>query len=70
MPEGKIKKLIADKGFGFIQAEEGGDIFFHFSGLEGITIEELREGDLVEYVVEQSEKGPRARSIRLVSEAG
>jgi len=70
MPEGKIKKLIADKGFGFIQAEEGGDIFFHLSALEGITIEELREGDLVEYAVEQSEKGPRARSIRLVSEAG
>lgn len=69
MPEGKIKKLVTDKGFGFIEGE-GGDVFFHHSALEGIPIEELREGDVVEFSVEQADKGPRATNIRLATDAG
>ena len=47
MPQGTIKKLIMDKGFGFIQGERG-ELFFHHSALDGVTIEELREGQQVE----------------------
>src|SRR6187431_3245100 len=52
MPQGKIKKVITDKGFGFIQAD-GGDLFFHHSELKNVSIEELREGQMVEYTVGQ-----------------
>ena len=48
MPQGTIKKLVMDKGFGFIQGERG-DLFFHHSALDGTSIEELREGQQVEF---------------------
>ena len=63
MAEGTIKKLISDKGFGFIEAERG-DIFFHHSALVGTTIEELQEGQQVEYEVGQGPKGPRAENVK------
>ena len=62
MPQGKIKKIIADKGFGFIEGD-GGDIFFHHSALQGVTIETLREGELVKYEVGRGPKGPRAENV-------
>jgi CspA family cold shock protein len=65
MPQGTIKKLITDKGFGFIEGERG-DIFFHHSALVGISIEELREGQSVEYEEGRGPKGPRAENVRLV----
>lgn len=65
MPQGKIKKVIADKGFGFIEGERG-DLFFHHSEVQGTTIEQLGEGQLVSYEVGQGPKGPRATSVRLV----
>ena len=65
MPQGTIKKLIAGKGFGFIE-EEQGEIFFHHSALEGTTFEALSEGQQVEYEVGSSPKGPRAENVRLV----
>ncbi len=63
MPEGKIKKVIADKGFGFIEGDRG-DLFFHHSEVQGVTFEELREGQTVEYEVGRGPKGPRATSVR------
>jgi CspA family cold shock protein len=65
MPQGRIKKLISDKGFGFIEGE-GGDIFFHRTALIDITIEELREGQTVEYEEGRGPKGPRAENVKLV----
>lgn len=65
MPRGTIKKLIANKGFGFIEGEKG-EIFFHHSALEGTTIEDLSEGQQVEYEEGPSPKGPRAENVRLV----
>ncbi len=65
MPRGTIKKLIANKGFGFIEGEKG-EIFFHHSALEGTTIEDLSEGQQVEYEEGRSPKGPRAENVRLV----
>jgi CspA family cold shock protein len=65
MPEGKIKKVIAEKGFGFIKTDKD-DLFFHHSELKDVTIEELREGQAVEYTVGKGAKGPCATAIRLV----
>lgn len=65
MAQGKIKKLVADKGFGFIAGDRG-DLFFHHSCLEGVSIEELQEGQLVEYSIGDSPKGPRAENVRPV----
>ena len=65
MPQGTIKKLLADKGFGFIEGERG-DIFFHHSALEGTTIEALSIGQSVEYEEGRGPKGPRAENVRLV----
>lgn len=65
MPQGTIKKLLTDKGFGFIEGERG-DIFFHHSALDGTTIEELNVGQRVEYEEGRGPKGPRAENVRLI----
>ncbi len=65
MPQGTVKKLLADKGFGFIEGERG-DIFFHHSSLEGTTIEALSVGQKVEYEEGRGPKGPRAENVRIV----
>ena len=65
MPEGTIKRLVTDRGFGFIDTGGSDDLFFHFSSLQGdIRMEELREGQRVEYEEGQGPKGPRAESVR------
>jgi CspA family cold shock protein len=53
MPKGTIRRLITDRGFGFIQTAEGKDLFFHRSELEGVDYSSLREGQEVEYEVGQ-----------------
>ena len=63
MPQGTIKKLLADKGFGFIQGERG-DLFFHHSSVEGTSIEVLQVGQAVTYDEGQGPKGPRAENVR------
>jgi CspA family cold shock protein len=65
MPQGTIKKLVTDKGFGFINGEKG-DLFFHHSAVEGATIETLRVGQTVEYVEGRGPKGPRAENVKPV----
>lgn len=62
--KGKIKRLIRDRGFGFIAAENGTEVFFHRSGLEGIEFDALEEGAGVEFDVEKGPKGPRAVRVR------
>lgn len=63
MAEGTIKK-VTDKGFGFINTDNGGDIFFHMSNLDGVRFDELREGQRVTYTVGQGPKGARAENVR------
>jgi len=63
MPEGKIKRL-TDRGFGFIDTGDGQDLFFHMSNLQGVSFEQLREGEAVTYEVGQGPKGPRAENVR------
>jgi CspA family cold shock protein len=65
MPQGTIEKLVADRGFGFIKGEKG-ELFFHHSSLEGVTIETLRQGQTVEYEEGRGPKGPRAEKVRPV----
>ena len=65
MPEGTIKRL-TDKGFGFIDTGAGQDVFFHMSNLEGVTYEELQEGQRVTYTDGQGPKGPRAENVTVV----
>ena len=63
MAQGTIKKLISDKGFGFIAGGEK-DLFFHRSAVEGANFEDLREGQTVEYTNGQGPKGPCAENVR------
>ncbi|NLS94062.1 MAG: cold shock domain-containing protein [Planctomycetaceae bacterium] len=65
MPQGTIKKVLADKGFGFIEGDRG-DIFFHHSAVEGVAIEALKIGQAVTYEEGRGPKGPRAENVRLV----
>ena len=63
MAEGTIKRL-TDRGFGFINTGGGKDMFFHSSNLEGVTYEELREGQRVSYTEGRGPKGPRAENVK------
>jgi CspA family cold shock protein len=62
MPQGKIKKLVADKGFGFIQTE-GDDVFFHCSVVTDGAFDQLHEGQQVEFTIGRGPKGPRAENV-------
>lgn len=64
MPQGTVKKVVVDKGFGFI-AGPTSELFFHHSALEDTTIEELRVGQAVTYEEGRGPKGPRAEKVRL-----
>ena len=68
MPSGTIARLLIDKGFGFIRDESGVEHFFHRSSVRGAVFELLREGQRVEFTVEESPKGPRAAEVRLVDD--
>jgi CspA family cold shock protein len=62
--KGRIKKMVRERGFGFIRGEDGKEVFFHRSGLNGGEYDTLNEGDLVEYVVQEGPRGPRAEGVR------
>ena len=65
MPQGTIKRLVSDRGFGFVEGESG-DVFFHHSSVEGVNFEELNEGQMLEYELGEGPKGPRAENVRLL----
>ncbi len=65
MAKGVIKRLLRDKGFGFIKARDGTDIFFHRRALENTRFDLLKEGDLVEFKVVKEPKGPKAVHIKV-----
>ena len=65
MAEGTIKRL-TDKGFGFIDAGGSRDLFFHSSSLEGVSFDELREGQTVSFTEGQGQKGPCAENVKPV----
>ena len=66
MAKGTIRRLITDRGFGFIKTEDEKDLFFHRSNLEGVEYSSLREGQEVEYEKGQGQDGrPAAVKVRL-----
>ncbi len=63
MEEGKIKKL-TDRGFGFIAAGDGTEVFFHRNECQSVEFDSLNEGQEVTFDRESGDKGPRARNVR------
>jgi CspA family cold shock protein len=64
MPKGTIRRLISDRGFGFIHPSEGADLFFHNSELQGAVFTSLREGQEVEYEIGKGRDG-RAQAVKV-----
>ena len=63
MPTGTIKRLVQDRGFGFIKDESGQEWFFHRTSVQG-NFDQLNEGQRVQFDEEPSAKGPRAGNVR------
>ena len=67
MTTGTIKKVVADRGFGFITADDTKEYFFHRNSLDSsLDFDRLNGGEKVEFEIEQSPKGPRANKVHAV----
>jgi CspA family cold shock protein len=66
MANGKVKWFSDKKGFGFIEKEDGGDIFVHYSSITGEGFKTLAEGDRVTFDVQETNRGPAASNVRKV----
>jgi cold shock protein len=66
MAVGTVKWFSDDKGFGFIEREDGDDVFVHFSAVEGSGFKTLPEGGKVEFDITQGPKGDQAANVRVV----
>ncbi len=64
MANGIVKWFSGKKGYGFIEKEEGGDIFVHFSAIEMSGFKTLTEGDKVTFEVEEGDQGPSAKNVQ------
>jgi len=64
MSEGKVKWFNEQKGFGFIEKDEGGDVFVHFSAIQSGGFKTLHEGQRVSFDVTQGQKGPAAANVK------
>jgi CspA family cold shock protein len=62
---GTIKRIVSGKGFGFVEAADGHEYFFHQSACNGVRFDDLREGQAVSFEAGQGPKGPRAENVRL-----
>ena len=67
--KGKVKKMVRDRGFGFIRGDDGKEVFFHRSGMNGTEYDNISEGDTVEYVIQEGPRGARAEHVRQVTES-
>lgn len=68
MPTGTVKWFNDSKGFGFIAQDDGGqDVFVHYSAISAEGFKTLREGQKVEYEVQEDAKGPRALKVQMVT---
>ena len=67
MPQGTVKWFNGDKGFGFIEPDDGGkDVFVHFSAIQGSGYRSLEEGQRVSFETSQGQKGPQADNVQIV----
>ena len=64
--KGTVKWFNESKGYGFIARESGGDVFVHYSAISGDGFRTLNEGDSVEFVITQGQKGPAASDVTVV----
>ena len=64
--EGIVKWFNSAKGFGFIQQENGTDIFVHYSAIDAEGFKTLKEGDNVSFMIEEGEKGPAAVNVTVI----
>ena len=64
MSEGKVKWFNEHKGFGFIENDEGGDLFVHHSAIQAEGFKTLYEGQRVSFDVQQGKKGPAADNVK------
>lgn len=67
MIKGHVKWFDASKGFGFITREDGGDVFVHYTAIQGEGYKKLEEGQAVQFEVEQGKKGPQAVNVSLAA---
>ena len=65
MADGTIKKIVSDRGFGFISASDGVEYFFHRDSVD--NFDSLRGGEHVTFNIEKSPKGPRANQVRVTN---
>ena len=63
MAEGRVKWFNDSKGFGFVEQEDGEDVFVHFSAIQGDGFKSLAEGDEVEFDITQGPKGAQASNV-------
>ena len=63
---GRVKWFDEKKGFGFIEREDGNDVFVHFKAINGSGYKTLTEGQEVQFEVEQGQKGPQASNVVVV----
>ena len=66
MANGIVKWFNVRKGFGFIEQEDGPDVFVHYTGIEGSGFKSVNEGDKVSFEIEESPKGPCAVNVTVV----
>lgn len=66
MIKGTVKWFNDKKGFGFLSREDGDDVFVHFTNIQGEGFKTLREGDSVEFEVQDGDKGPQAVNVRAI----
>ena len=63
---GKVKWFNAQKGYGFIECEDGQDVFVHFSAIKSEGYKKLEEGQKVSFEIVQGEKGPQAQDVAVI----